>query len=317
MAEGHVNLGPGGEFDIIRRLVERWGSAARGLGDDCAVMEMPPGTRLVATTDSSLDRIHFRDDWISPEEIGWRSSAAAVSDLAAAAATPLGMMLALTLPGEWLDRLDALADGIGAFAREVGIPIVGGDITHGQVLALSITAMGSAHAPLGRSGARPGDSVVVTGLLGGSTMAVNSWLRGELPSAAMRERFARPVPRLAEARWLAARGATAGVDISDGLASDLNHVGNASGVRIVLDAGSIPRFEGASWQTAAASGEEYEVAMALPGEVDISRLAAEFASEFGLSLTKVATVEAGDAGVEVQESGLRVDLPRGYDHFSE
>jgi thiamine-monophosphate kinase len=312
----HVTLGPGGEFDIIRRLVERWGDAAVGLGDDCAVMNMPPGARLVATTDSSVDRVHFRADWITPEEIGWRAAAAAVSDLAAAAADPLGMMLALSLPDEWLGRVDSLADGIGALAREARIPIVGGDLTRGPVLALSITALGSAQHPLGRSGAMPGDSVVVTGLLGGSTTAVRTWLAGETPGDVLRDRFARPVPRLAEARWLAQRGARAAVDISDGLASDLDHMAHASSMRIVMDAESIPALEGLDWQTAIASGEEYEVAMALPRDVDLPTLTAEFEETFGLALTHVATVEEGGVGLELRANGARVDLPRGYDHFS-
>jgi thiamine-monophosphate kinase len=312
----HVTLGPGGEFDIIRRLVERWGDAAVGLGDDCAVMDMPPGTRLVATTDSSVDRVHFRADWITPEEIGWRATAAAVSDLAAAAAEPLGIMLALTLPDEWLGRVDALADGVGALAREAGIPIVGGDLTRGPVLALSITALGSARRPLGRSGARPGDGVVVTGLLGGSTMAVRTWLAGDTPGDALRSRFARPVPRLPEARWLAQRGARAAVDISDGLASDLDHMAHASSVRIVMDAERTPVLDGLDWQTAISSGEEYEVAMALPRDVDLPTLTREFQETFGLPLTHVATVEEGGIGLELRAGGARVDLPRGYDHFS-
>lgn len=315
--DGHVALGPGREFDLVRRLEARWGDVARGLGDDCAVLDVPVGERLIATTDTSLEHVHFRREWLAPAEIGWRAAAAAVSDLAAAAATPLGLLFSLTIPDGWREDVEAVADGVGALAREAGIPIVGGDLTRGAVLVLGLTALGSARAPLGRSTARPGDQVAVTGLLGAPALALRAWLAGGEPAAAWRERFVRPVPRLAEARWLAARGARAAVDVSDGLASDLAHMAHASGTRIVVEAGRVPTVPDADWRTALASGEEYEVAFAIPADVPFNALADEFQHEFGLPLSRVGHVEAGEPGVEVRADGARVDLPSGHDHFSE
>lgn len=314
----HMELGPGREFDLVRRMTELWGSAATGLGDDCAVLDVRPGEQLVATTDTSVEKVHFRREWLSPMEIGWRATAGAVSDLASAAASPLGIMLAMVLPDDRRGSALEIADGVGQLSREVGIPIVGGDLAGGDRLVLTITALGSAVRPLLRSGTSPGDRIFVTGRFGGPALALASWLRGEEPTGADRERFVRPVPRLREARWLAERGARAAVDISDGLAADLRHIAHASGVRIILDADRVPRAHGADWRVALGSGEEYEVAVALPsdGEAGTSGFADEFRSEFGLELTEVARVEAGAPEVLVESDGVRVDLPPGYDHFS-
>src|SRR5690606_28495597 len=183
----------------------------------------------------------------------------------------------------------------------------------GDLLVLAVTALGSARSPLGRGGAIPGDRIVVTGRLGGPALALERWQRGEEPRAEERARFARPMTRLREARWLAARGAHAAVDISDGLASDLGHIASASGVRIVLDAARVPAFPGADWRMATASGEEYEVAMALPAGLQHAELAEQFQAEFQLPLSVIGEVYAGESGVELRLDGERVDLPSGYD----
>lgn len=318
-ASGHMALGPGREFDLVRSMSDIWGSAATGLGDDCAVLNVSPGEQLVATTDTTVEQVHFRREWLDPAEVGWRATAGAVSDLAAAAATPLGIMLAMVLPDDWRESALRIADGVGQLSREVGIPIVGGDLARGDRLVLTVTALGSAARPLLRSGASPGDRIFVTGRFGGPALAIASWLNGQQPAAADRERFARPLPRLREARWLAARGARAAVDISDGLAADLRHIAHASGSRVILDADRVPRATGADWRVALGSGEEYELAVALPGVGDAatgSRLIEDFREQFGLELTEVARVEEGAPDVWVERAGDRVDLPPGYDHFS-
>ena len=106
-------LGPGREFDLIRALTNRWGTLARGVGDDAALLDVPPGDVLVASVDSVVEGVHFRDGWFTPREIGWRATTAALSDLAAMAAAPLGVLVSLSLPEAWLPRVDDLADGIG------------------------------------------------------------------------------------------------------------------------------------------------------------------------------------------------------------
>ncbi|MDB4882941.1 MAG: thiamine-monophosphate kinase, partial [Gemmatimonadetes bacterium] len=216
-------MGDGAEFDAIRRLLAIWESQAIGIGDDAAIVDIPAGERLVVSTDAAVENVHFRRAWLSAEEIGARATAAALSDLAAMAATPRGLLLALALPDHWRAELDALARGVGRVASATGCPIVGGNITRAAELSLTLTVLGSAVHPLERAGAVVGDDVYVTGTLGGPGAALRSWLAGGIPSPEDRARFASPMPRLHEARWLAALGAHAAIDISDGLLGDAAH----------------------------------------------------------------------------------------------
>jgi thiamine-monophosphate kinase len=294
-------------------MMARWGDRARGIGDDATSLDLPPGEQLVVSTDTSLEDVHFRREWLSPEEIGWRATAAALSDLAAMAAKPLGVLVAVTLPPPWLDELGALADGIAAAASAAGAPIVGGDLTNGAPLALTLTVLGTTAAPLRRSGAQPGDTLWVTGQLGGPALAIAAWSEGRQPTPEARARFARPVPRIREAQWLAAAGATAGIDISDGLGGDAAHLAAASGVRITIEADAVPRIAGADVSTAQRSGEEYELLVTTRKSFD----AVAFQRTFGLSLTRIGAVEQGDAGVDLLIGGERVASPAGYDHFSQ
>jgi thiamine-monophosphate kinase len=306
-----VALGPGREFDLIRRMLDRWGGAASGVGDDAVLLAVPAGERLVASADTSVEEVHFRRAWLTPHEIGWRATAAALSDLAAMGAEPLGVLVSLSIPERWLEALDHLADGIGEAARAAGAPIVGGDLTAAAQLAIAVTVLGHTAAPLERSGARAGDSLYVTGCLGGPGAALRAWLQGREPAADARSRFARPTPRLREGVWLARHGAHAAIDISDGLLGDAGHLAAASGVRLVLDLDRLPVLPGVNPTDAAASGEEYELLVAAP------KLDAEaFARELGVALTPIGHVEAGPAEVDARLAGARVASPRGFDHFS-
>lgn len=307
-----TSLGPGREFDLVRVMMSRWGDRARGIGDDATVLSVPTGEQLVVSTDASLEDVHFRRDWLAPAEIGWRATAAALSDLAAMAATPLGILIALTLSERWLDDLGELAEGIAESASAAGAPIVGGDLTRGEQLAITITVLGSTAAPMRRDGAHPGDILWVTGQLGGPALAIAAWNEGRQPTPEARARFARPVPRIREAQWLARAGASAGIDISDGLGGDAAHLAAASGVRIAIDADALPRAPGADVSTAQRSGEEYELLVTTRSPLD----AAAFQREFNLSLTRIGTVEQGDPGVDLLIGGERVASPTGYDHFS-
>jgi len=321
---GHLRLGPGREFDAVRALLGRWGASAVGIGDDGAVLDVPAGSRLVVSTDSSVEDVHFRRAWLEPAEIGWRATMAALSDLAAMGASPLGMLLALTVPEAWRGALDGIATGIGEASARADTPIVGGDLTSGERLSLAITVLGSAPRPLARSGAQPGDTIYVTGALGGPGAALAAWERGETPSATHRVRFARPVARLAAGTWLARHGATAAIDISDGLAGDAAHLAAASGVRCVLRLDALPCVAGANAREALVSGEEYELLVTAPA-LDAGRFAAENA---GLALQAIGVVEqasaqgAGATGevvageVIAEERGARVALPAAHDHFT-
>ena len=307
----HLALGPGREFDAIRALLARWGGAAQGIGDDAALLDVPSGARLVVSVDASVEDVHFKREWLTPEEIGWRATAAAISDLAAMAAHPLGLLVAICVPPRWTADLGALGDGIAAAARAAEMPIIGGDTTSGEQLTLSLSVLGHARTPLRRSGARIGDIIYVTGALGGPSAALRALAVGELPTTLHRARFAHPEPRLAAAHWLAERGATAAIDISDGLSADLRHLAAASGVAIELDVGAVPVLSGATLDDALGGGEEYELAVA-SGALDTDA----FELAIGLSLTAVGRVVAGPPRVRGKQGDERVDLPGGHDHLS-
>ncbi|HUF27308.1 MAG TPA: thiamine-phosphate kinase [Gemmatimonadaceae bacterium] len=306
-----VRLGPGREFDAIRAMVEVWGDRARGIGDDAAVLEAPAGERIVVSTDAAVEGVHVRLGWMRPREIGWRAAAAALSDLAAMAATPLGVVVGLALPEGWRGELTHLAAGIGDACAHAAVPIVGGNLTASGEMSIVCTVIGSAAAPIPRSGARPGDAVYVTGRLGGPGAALQSLRRQEHPLDELRHRLVHPVPRLAEARWLAARGARAMIDISDGLAADLRHMAAASGALIVLELERVPLILPMAPEDAVRSGEEFELAVAGPAIDE-----AAFAREFELPLTRVGVVEQGPGELVVTRAGERVAPPAGYDHFS-
>lgn len=312
-AEPHLALGEGGEFDAIRVMLREWGTRAIGIGDDAAVLDVPAGDRLVASTDASVEHVHFRREWLSAEEVGARAATAALSDLAAMAATPVGLLLALAVPEDWDGEIAELARGVGSSAERARCPIVGGNVTRAGELSLTISVLGSARAPLRRSGARSGDNVYVTGRLGGPGAALRALNSGHVPDAHHMARFASPQARLAESRWLADAGATSAIDISDGLGADAAHLARASDVTIELDAALIPRVDGVRMDDALASGEEYELIVTFA--VGAAPDPREFEAHFGVPLARIGNVvRAGSEPVRV--SGARVDPVRGHDHLS-
>jgi thiamine-monophosphate kinase len=208
--------------------------------------------------------------------------------------------------------VDELADGIGECVRSAGTLILGGDVTRGGKLSLTVTVIGSADAPLLRSGATAGDRIYVTGRLGAPLCALRELRERGMPPAVFRARFAHPVPRLREARWLAERGAHAAIDISDGLIADARHLAVASGVEVHLRSEAVPAFPGATAEDALASGEEYELLVTSPGPLDT----AAFRKEFGLELTEIGEAQGDEAEVVLTAGGRRVAPPAGYDHFT-
>lgn len=303
-------LGPGSEFDAIRALLDRWGARAIGVGDDAALLEVPRGDMLVVSVDSSVENRHFRVGWLTPREIAYRAVTAALSDLAAMAARPLGVFVALALPDAWRGELLAFADGIGDAVDAATTVIRGGNITASTELSITTTVCGSTFKPLARAGACAGDLVYVTGTLGASRAAFEL-LEQHQPAGRFRERFAHPAARLREARWLAARGATSAIDISDGLIADLRHIAAAALVGITIDAARIPRVDGVEVETALLSGEEYELVVTTPEPLDV----AAFERKFSLPLTEIGAVSAMRPG-DVRVIGARVADVRGHDHLS-
>lgn len=310
-----IAMAGGPEFDRIRAVLAALGSRAGGLGSDVGWLTVG-GVELAVSTDVSVEGVHFRREWLSLEEIGWRAAAAALSDLAAAGAEASGLLAAVTLrPDEPTESLVNLMRGADAACAAVGGRILGGDLSRGEAMALAMSVIGTAGRRLSRQGARPGDGVWVTGALGGARAALAAWNAGRAPAPSARARFARPAPRIAWGRRLADAGATAMLDLSDGLAADAGHLAAASGVALRIRLESLPLDPAVAAEARAAGeapaafaargGEDYELLVTLPAGVD------------GVAetvLTRIGTVEAG-TGVRLLLGGRAVALA-GYDHFA-
>jgi thiamine-monophosphate kinase len=318
----HTALGEGREFDRVRAIARALGDRAKGLGDDCALL-VPAEGRLAVSTDVSVEAVHFRLEWMDYEEVGWRAAAAALSDLAAEGAKPAGLLAAVVVPASGTDaQLTALMSGVGAAGDSVGAPVIGGDLASGPFWSVATTVLGWTTRPVGRSGARPGDGLWVTGALGGARAALAAWRRGGEPLPEARAAFVRPEPRIQAGRWLAAHGASAMIDLSDGLGGDAPHLAAASGVSLELTLDALPltaaaadeaRRAGTAPETfAAEGGEDYELLAALPPTfVEADRL--EFERDCGLALSRIGVVGTG-RGVRAHLRGVPVALT-GYRHF--
>ncbi|CAN5614899.1 thiamine-phosphate kinase [soil metagenome] len=328
-----IPLGKGAEFDLIRRILGNAEGADEvalpesvrvGPGDDCAVVR---GEGIAISVDMSIEGVHFQRDWLEPEEIGYRAAAAALSDLAAVAATPIGILVALAVNDEDVAEVaPRVMDGARAAAAGAKAVLLGGDVarTTGPMV-VDVVVIGNAIRPALRRGARSGDSLWVTGELGAAAAAVRAWELGKTPEHSARLAFALPTPRVAEAAWLASRGAVdALIDLSDGLAGDVGHIAAASGVRIILDASSIPIHPSVhvvaadaadALAIALAGGEDYELCFAAPPGA-VERLGDMFMKTFDLTLTCIGTVHEGSGLLMRDLNGQVAEVHlAGHDHF--
>jgi thiamine-monophosphate kinase len=244
LREALITIADLGEFGLIAAIAGRLaGSAAIvvGPGDDAAVLRAPDG-RVVATTDMLIEGRHFRRDWSGPADIGRKVAARNLADIAAMGARPTALLVAFAGPGDLeVDWVLALVDGIAAECQAAGAVVAGGDTSSAGLVILAVTALGDlgGREPVTRSGARPGDVVAVAGTLGSAaaglallTAGYGSGDLGELEMLA--EAHRRPRPAYSAGPQAAALGATALIDVSDGLVADLGHVAQASGVQIDL-----------------------------------------------------------------------------------
>jgi thiamine-monophosphate kinase len=242
-----MSLAETGEFALIRRITARLGGGPNSLlgpGDDAALVAAPDG-RVVATTDVLVDGRHFRRDWAQPKEIGHRAAAANLADVVAMGAVPTALLVALCAPPDldagWAEQL---ADGLAEEAGLVGASVVGGDVSASPTLTLAVTALGDLRgaAPVLRSGARPGDRVALAGRLGYAAAGYTVLSRGFRSPKLLVEAYRRPAVPYHAGPAAAQLGATAMIDVSDGLIADLGHVATASGVGIdlVRDAFEVP-----------------------------------------------------------------------------
>ena len=257
-----------GELGLLAEL-ERRGLAQR-IDDDAAQVD-----GLVVTQDALVEGVHFRLDWLSWRDLGWRAAAVNLSDLAASGAEPRGLLVSLAAPSSTkAEDVFELYEGIA----ETGVPVVGGDTTRAELVALSVTALGRSERVPGRGGARPGDLLVVTGPLGAAGAAFRN------------ETYVRPPLRLEEGRRLA-QVATAMLDVSDGLARDAGHIAARSGVRCVIDLDRVPLADGAT-EDDLRFGEDFELLAATPDPLDF---------------TVIGRCEEG--------SGVEGVPPGGWEHF--
>jgi thiamine-monophosphate kinase len=251
---------------------------------------------------------------LAPSELGWRAGAAALSDLAAVAAEPLGVLVSLGLPGELPDTFASeLMDGFGEVAESVGATVWGGDLVRSERVVVDVVVVGRASSPVLRSGAEDGDTLWVTGRLGAPATAIEVWEGGGSPNEVVRGRFAKPRPRVAEAQWLREAGAKALIDLSDGLVADAGQLSAASGVACVIESAHVPVHDGADEEAALLGGEEFELLVVMPAE-NRGDLGPDFERVFGLPLTGIGHVEIG-SGVRVLKAGVPVQLNDGFRHF--
>lgn len=297
-----------------------------GPGDDAAVLRVSGGELLVASTDLSVEDVHFRREWLTWEVIGFRAVAAALSDLAAMAARPIGALVSLALPPE-LDEgvLDQIGGGIGACLRTHAAGLLGGDLSRSPgPVVIDVTVLGAARRPIGRGGAEPGDELWVTGSLGGAAAAAMAWSSGLEPDPGARRRFQHPSPRTRTACWLAERtDLHAAIDLSDGLSADAEHLAAASGVGLEIRADAVPldpvldgwRDAEATLALACGGGEDYELLLAVPpGALDA--VVASGRTHLEVELTRVGRVVEGTGVRWVDAHGAVRERPAGgFDHF--
>jgi len=314
------------EFELIRRhfatLAPGRADVVLGVGDDCALLCCPPGEALAVSIDTLVSGVHFLPG-CDPAAIGHKSLAVGLSDLAAMGARPVWATLALTLPtgdGGWVE---GFAAGFAGLAGAHGVALVGGDTTRGP-LSISVQVHGFVPADhaVRRSGAAPGDLVCVSGTLGDAGLALRGLLAGNSPDDWLCGRLDRPTPRVA--LGLALRGvASAMIDCSDGLAADLGHILEASGVGAELELQALPLspevaravVDRGDWTLPLTSGDDYELCFCLPAAA-LDRLPG-LASAGGCGLTVIGRIGAGPGLVCRRPDGSSLDLVRsGFDHFA-
>lgn len=306
-----------------------------GIGDDCAVLEPSPGAPLIVTTDLLLEDVHFRRRYTEPADIGWKSLAVNLSDIAAMGARPRWALVALACPAATtLEEVEAYYEGALAIAEEHDVAVVGGDTASSPAgWLVNVTVLGeSVRAPLLRSGARPGDTVAVTGTLGRAAAGLAVLERAAAPSgldastlAELTAAHLRPRPRVREGLWLgAAGGVTAMMDLSDGLTTDLGHVTEESGVAARVELARLPVADATrrmadrlgadaiGWATG--GGEDYELLVACEASA-FDRLSDGLERATGTRLTRVGEIVPG-AGVTFLDAGGRPwAAASGFEHF--
>lgn len=330
-----------GEVALLRQLRTRMAGksdagVSLGIGDDCALLALRAGEEAAVTTDLSIAGRHFRIDWHAPESVGHRVLARGLSDLAAMGARPVAAFLSLGLPREltvsagrraaWVERF---FDGLLALAEAHKISLAGGDLAESPLALADIVLVGA--LPRGkallRSGARVGDQIYVTGGLGGAANGLDRLKRlaEAQPASSHPPRIPKklaaelaphlyPQPRIAQGLWLRRGGiASAALDLSDGLSTDLAHLCEESGVAAEVDAALLPIHSGATLAQALHGGEDYELLFTAPTAARLPRSIA------GVSITKIGRIVKARSSQSqillVTPQGVQPLTPQGWEHF--
>lgn len=331
-----------GELALLAKIRQnlpqkRFSTLRLGIGDDCAILSPRSVDEVIVTTDLSLENVHFRRDWHSPEAIGHRCLARGLSDIASMGGRPMAIFLSLAVPAEltrsrqgkhsWLDRF---YKGLMALAEQADVPLAGGDLAQNPTVAADIVLLGSTpkKKALLRSGAKPGDNIYVTGALGGSASELlflsqqpKRYVKAA-PSAAHPHLF--PQPRLAVGQTILKKKATAAIDISDGLSTDLMHLCEESGVRARIEASQLPihalaheagkRLGASAMDLALSGGEDYELLFTAPPN---TRIPSEIASVPIHCIGRVERKGNKVPGITLVRNGEETPiLAKGWQHFS-
>lgn len=320
-----------GELALIDRIQQKFaGEPSRGvrlgIGDDCAILRPPGGSEVLVTTDFSLEGRHFRRDWHSPESIGHRCLARGLSDLAAMGAEPVAAFLSLALPaGVTKIWIDGFFSGLRSLADRYAVPLAGGDTAQapGELILADIVLIGSAPAgrALRRSGAAIGDGIYVTGALGGAAAELERMRAGRVrrvrSGAWSQHPQMFPEPRLGTGQWLVKKHiATACIDLSDGLSTDVAHLCTRSGVGAEIDVAALPIHPLAMklmpeerLHAALHGGEDYELLFTAPPSVRVPRRIA------GVEITPIGSITRAGIALRDEDGRLTKLIAGGWEHF--
>jgi thiamine-monophosphate kinase len=335
-----VELREIGEFGLIARIQDRLpdlpSSVFKGIGDDAGVASLTPGRDLVSTVDLLLEDVHFDLSVISPYLLGRKSLAVNLSDIAAMGGLPRFTLISMAVPPRIrVEFIDDFFRGFSEMAQAFGVSLIGGDTSSSpDRLFISVTLLGEGRkdALVYRNGARAGDDLYVTGTLGDSLMGLRLVQRTGRPTLAPEEKFLlsrhlNPTPRVKEGQALSEKGlATAMIDISDGLFSDLSHICTESRVGATIWTNRIPQSpalqklvsasQSSGWQLALKGGEDYELLFAAPPGKESEIIA--LGRQWDCGVTRIGQVEPQTSGINILDENGPVDpeLLKGYDHFA-
>jgi thiamine-monophosphate kinase len=322
-----------GEFGLIRRIRQRAGpgrGVLRGIGDDAAQLVIEPGLQLLTSTDLLIEQTHFDFSWTTPEDLGYKSVAVNLSDIAAMGGEPRYLYLGLACPGSTeVERIEAFMDGALALCEAYGVALVGGDTCRSPgpwVVSVTVEGVVPEGQAVGRDGAQADDLILVSGCLGDSALALTLLRQGKPVDAGLALRHHRPQARVELGRALAETGVvTAMIDLSDGPVSDLGHILEASRAAGVLDIESLPLsspFDAALHQNpefidlALSGGEDYELLLTTARETLPVVLAV--GERLETPLTVIGSIRSGEPVLHLRDGNGHEErcLIHGFDHFS-